>query len=472
VDRLPIRVRLTVTFAAATLLVLAVAGLFVYLRLKSDLDESVDAGLSARASAVLNSESAAAGAAGEPEEGFAQILRPDGISLDRSGGLRGEALSAADLRRVAAGVRLRSEQKLPGIEGTARVLAISRGGRVAVVGQSLQDRDDTLANLVTSFAIGGPVAILLASLLGYALAASGLRPVEAMRRRAEEVSLTGANEALPLPAANDEIRRLGETLNEMLERLRLSFERERQFVADASHELRTPLAVIKTELEGALKRGGHDPNVREALVASVEECDHLAQLAEDLLIIARTGGSELAIQPESIGAREALERVRRRFADRAAQRDRSISVEADPGLLVVADELRLGQALGNLVDNALRYGEGQVSLHARLERGGLSIDVSDEGEGIAPDFADRAFERFTRGDRARTRSGTGTGLGLSIVRAIAEAHGGEAAIAADRPATVRIWLPQAAETTSGASQEPPLGSRANTPETVQGGDEP
>ena len=114
-DRLPIRVRLTVTFAAATLLVLAVAGLFVYLRLKSDLDESVDAGLSSRASAVLNSESAAAGVAGEPEEGFAQILRPDGISLDRSGGLRGEALSAAELRRVAAGVRLRSERKLPGI---------------------------------------------------------------------------------------------------------------------------------------------------------------------------------------------------------------------------------------------------------------------------------------------------------------------------------------------------------------------
>jgi signal transduction histidine kinase len=471
VDRLPIRVRLTVTFAAATLLVLAVAGLFVYLRLKSDLDESVDAGLSSRASAVLTSESAAAGAAGDPEEGFAQILRPDGTSLDRSGGLRGEALGAGELRRVAAGARLRSERKLPGIEGTARVLAVSRGGRVAVVGQSLQDRDDTLANLVTSFAIGGPVAVLLASLLGYALAASGLRPVEAMRRRAEEVSLTGANEALPLPAANDEIRRLGETLNEMLGRLRLSFERERQFVADASHELRTPLAVIKTELEGALKRGGHDPNVHEALVASVEECDHLAQLAEDLLIIARTGGSELAIQPESIGAREALERVRRRFADRAAQRGRSISVEADPGLVVAADELRLGQALGNLVDNALRYGEGQVSLQARPERGGLSIDVSDEGEGIAPDFADRAFERFTRGDRARTRSGTGTGLGLSIVRAIAEAHGGEAEIAADRPATVRIWLPRAAQTTSGPSQEPPLGSRANTPETVRGGDE-
>jgi two-component system OmpR family sensor kinase len=284
------------------------------------------------------------------------------------------------------------------------------------------------------------------------------------------VSLTDADEALPLPAANDEIRRLGETLNEMLGRLRLSFERERQFVADASHELRTPLAVIKAELEGALKRGGHDRDVQEALVASVEECDHLAQLAEDLLIVARTGGSELPIQPEPLEAREALERVRRRFADRAGQRGRQISAETDPGLLVVADELRLGQALGNLVDNALRYGEGEVSLRARRERGGISIEVSDEGEGIAPEFAERAFERFSRGDRARTRSGSGTGLGLSIVRAIAEAHGGEAEIAPGRPATVRIWLPQAVETTSGPSQDASVGSGSKTP--AHGGDEP
>ena len=89
-----------------------------------------------------------------------------------------------------------------------------------MVGQSLDDRDETLGNLVASFAIGGPVAVILASLLGYALAAAGLRPVEAMRRRAREVSLSRADERLPLPAAHDEIRRLGETLNEMLDRLR------------------------------------------------------------------------------------------------------------------------------------------------------------------------------------------------------------------------------------------------------------
>ncbi len=123
----------------------------------------------------------------------------------------------------------------------------------------------------------------LASIVGYVLAAAGLAPVEAMRRRAREVSLTRDDEWLPLPAARDEVRRLAETLNEMLDRLRRSFARERRFVADASHELRTPVAVLKTELEGALRTGDYGPEVREALVAAIEECDHLAALAEDLL---------------------------------------------------------------------------------------------------------------------------------------------------------------------------------------------
>jgi two-component system, OmpR family, sensor kinase len=448
VSRLPIRVRLTATFAIAMVLVLAGAGLFVYLRLKSDLNESVTAGLRARATAVLAEGSASAGAAGDQEEGFAQLLSPNGAVLDRSGGLRGKALSPAELRRAAAGERVLVERELPGIEGTTRVLARGDpGSKVVAVGQSLQDRNDTLGSLVASFAIGGPIAVILASLLGYALAAAGLRPVEAMRRRAQEVSLGSGEDRLPLPAAHDEIRRLGETLNEMLGRLRGSFERERRFVADASHELRTPLAVIKTELEGALRGAGHDPQVREALVAALEECDHLAQLAEDLLVVARTGEGELPMRREPLEVRELLERVERRFADRARERGRTIQVDVDGEQPVYADEVRLGQALGNLVDNALRYGQGEVVLRSRSAGGGSELDVSDQGEGFAPDFAEHAFERFARGDRARTRSGTG--LGLSIVRAIAEAHGGRADLVPGAGATVRIWLPEAA---SGSSQ--------------------
>ena len=192
---------------------------------------------------------------------------------------------------------------------------------MVVVGQSLDDRDEVLAGLVAAFAIGGPLAILLASLLGYALAGSAMRPVEAMRRRA-----AAGDERLPLPAAHDEIRRLGETLNELLARLRGSIERERRFVADASHELRTPLAVLKTELEAALRSGDMGPDAHAAISSAIEECDRLAQLAEDLLVIARYGGGRAA-RPARGAARAAAARGRPRPLRRArgarGPRDRS-----------------------------------------------------------------------------------------------------------------------------------------------------
>ena len=264
--------------------------------------------------------------------------------------------------------------------------------------------------------------------------------MEAMRRRAAGVSLEHDGERLPLPAARDEIRRLGETLNAMLDRLHDSYERERRFVADASHELRTPVAVIKTELEGALRAGGHEPEVRAGLSAALEECDHLALLAEDLLVLARSGEDGLALRVEPLEAAALLEGVRDRFADRARERGRAIRVEAANGLRLEADELRLRQALSNLVDNALRYGAGDVVLSSRASDGGSQLEVADSGPGFPSELGERAFERFSRGDIARSRGGTG--LGLAIVRAIAEAHGGRAKIVpTGRGATVRISLP-------------------------------
>jgi two-component system, OmpR family, sensor kinase len=451
VSRLPIRVRLTAAFALAMVLVLAAAGLFVYLRLKDDLDESLDAALGARAAAVAGSGDASAGAPEEEDEGFAQVLSGTGEVLETEGGTGDRVLTEAERARAAAGARLTLERAVPGLEGTVRILAgPASDDTVFTVGQSLDDRDETLSGVVASFAIGGPIAVLLASLVGYLLATAGLRPVEAMRRRAGEVSLTHEGERLPLPAAHDEVRRLGETLNEMLDRLRRSFDRERRFVADASHELRTPVAVIKAELEAALRAGGHDAQVREALVAALEECDHLAQLAEDLLVVARAAEGELPVRREAIEVRPLLEGVRARFGDRAREHGRELRVDGGNGLLVEGDDLRLRQALGNLVDNALRHGAGDVVLRARPTEadGGVELEVADDGPGFDADLAGRAFERFARGDAARTRGGTG--LGLAIVRAIAEAHGGRAEIVTDgHPGvTVRLWLP------SGSSQAP------------------
>ena len=195
------------------------------------------------------------------------------------------------------------ERRVPGVDGRSRVLArpVRAQGSdervVVVVGHSLEDRDDALSSVATSFVLGGLAAVMVASVLGYALASAAFRPVEAMRRRAELVSLHPDEAPLPLPKAHDEVRRLGTTLNEMLARLRRSFDRERQFVADASHELRTPISVIKAELEGALRTGDYGPGVRDALVAAVAECDQLGQLAEDLLVLTAAGEGRLPVRP-------------------------------------------------------------------------------------------------------------------------------------------------------------------------------
>ncbi len=210
-------------------------------------------------------------------------------------------------------------------------------------------------------------------------------------------------------------------------------------MADASHELRTPVAVIKTEIEGALRSGDLSRDVREALVAAVDECDHLAQLAEDLLVIARAADGKLPVRLEEIRMASALESVRERFADRAQEHGRPIVVHAPEDLVVRADPLRLRQALGNLTDNALRHGAGAITLSARREATGVAIDVADEGPGFEEGVAGRAFERFARGDAARTRGGSG--LGMAIVQAVADAHHGSAGIRQTPNTTVRLWLP-------------------------------
>jgi signal transduction histidine kinase len=449
-NRVPIRARLTGAFALAMILVLAGAGLFVYLRLREDLDDALNAGLRTRANAQaeLGRESSPLRHEGaidldDREDSFAQLYGPDGRLLDAVGAARAPTLRPAELRRASRGVLVVDRRRVEGLEDEARVLARpvggTRRGYVVAVGQTLDDRDEALSGVVSSFAIGGALAVLLASAIGYGLATAGLAPVEAMRRRAERVSLARDEGLLPLPAAHDEVRRLGQTLNEMLDRLRRSFERERRFVTDAGHEIRTPIAVVKTELENALRTGDYGPQVREALIAAVEECDHLAQLADDLLLIARAGEGALPVRPERLAAAPLLEGVRDRFADRAAQQGRRIVIKSPPDLDVLADPLRLRQALGNLVDNALRHGRGDVTLRCAPAPGGVELAVADEGPGFEADIVDRAFERFARGKQARTRGGTG--LGMAIVRAVAEAHGGRATVVPGRRPTVAIWLP-------------------------------
>jgi len=273
-----------------------------------------------------------------------------------------------------------------------------------------------------------PLALLAASLGGYALAAGALRPVEAMRRRAAAVTAEQPGR-LPVPSSGDEISRLAVTLNDMLARLQAAFEHERRFVADASHELRTPLALLQTELELALRRPRPREELEEALRSAADETQRLVRLAEDLLLIARADQGPLPIRPEPVAAAEVLVVVASRFAVRADALRRELRVE-ESEVLLRADPLRVEQALGNLVDNALQYGAGPVELSAVEADGVVELHVRDAGVGFPEGFRERAFDRFSRADEARSRGGSG--LGLSIVDLIARAHGGQAG-AGNRP---------------------------------------
>lgn len=437
-------------FALALALVLAGAGAFLYLRLDSTLSAALDQGLRTRAAdlvaLVRQSDSGLRESSQRWQEGtVAQVLDARGRIVDATAEAPRRPLLDARSRTLALrGARLLNRQD-------ERLLALpvrAQGQRLlVVVGTSIEPRAEALATLRRELYLGGPATLLVVSLLAYWLARASLRPVEAMRSRAAAIGGEQPEKRLPIPRARDEVALLGETLNEMLARLELALQHERRFVTDASHELRTPLALLKGEIEIALEDGQGPQALRTALRSAGEETDRLVRLAEDLLLLARADGGSLPLRKERLELDQLLGGIAKRFELRARESDRQIRV-VPARLTVDADPLRLEQALGNLVDNALRHGDGMVRISATRAIGAVSLRVSDEGTGFPEDLIGRTFERFTRSDQARTSAGSG--LGLSIVKTIAEAHGGsvQAANTGTGGAEITLRLPLADSATT------------------------
>jgi heavy metal sensor kinase len=446
-SRIPIRLRLTATFALAMAVVFGAAGFLLYNHLSASLDRTLAVGLHARAadvSALIEQAFPGLGTwRGSPGsgQGFAQVIDGRGRVVDRTAGLgKARLLTRDQLVRARRGPVFVDRLSIG--DESVRLLAIPIAAQdsslVVVVGTPLETRDDALATLRTELLVGGPVGLLLASLIGYLIAAAALRPVERMRARAAALSANRLSDRLPVAPARDEVSRLGETLNELLARLETALARERSFVADASHELRTPLALLRAEVELALESPRSRDELERALRSVAGEADRLSQLAEDLLLLARLDNGGVPIRRDDVDAGELLEGVAARFERRARDAGRELELENDAGR-VRLDRLRIEQALGNLVENALRYGAGTVHISAIQDDGWFELRVRDDGPGLPAAFAPHAFERFSRADQSRGSGGAG--LGLAIVAAVAEAHGGEARVAG---AEVSIRIPSSA----------------------------
>jgi heavy metal sensor kinase len=443
--------QLTAAFALAMAIVLAAGGFLLYNHLATSLDRTIAQSLRARTADVsalvqqadtgLRDSQLSAGSG----NGFAQVLDAHGRVFDQTPALGRPLLTPAQFAQARRAPILisRADRFSESVQLLASPVAAQGRQLVVVVGMPLETRDGALATLRTELLVGGPTALLVASLIGYLIAAAALRPVERMRRRAAVISANRLSERLPVASSHDEVARLGETLNEMLGRLETSVERERSFVADASHELRTPLAHLRAEVELALESPRKKDELETALRSVANESDRLSQLAEDLLLLARLDKGIVPIRRDDVELDELLEGVSLRFQRRASETGRTIEID-DGGGRARIDRLRIEQALGNLIENALRHGAGTIRVSASRDGDWLELHVSDEGAGFPADFVPDAFERFSRANQSRGSGGTG--LGLAIVAAVALAHGGTAT-AANGPsggADVSIRVPSAA----------------------------
>ena len=440
--RLPIRAKLTLAYTGAIALMLSVIGLFLYFHFKSGLDAGLNTTLRARAddvAAVVGQE----GVAGLSRDRallaggdlVTQVLDPEGRVLFSTSGVGAAPLvSPARVREARTG-------SLYIDRGESERFLVRRGPgdrTVLVVRASLAQRERALDLLNGALLVGGGLTLIVMALAGYTLAGAVLRPMEEMREAAAEISDADPGARLPLPPAEDEVYRLGVTLNGMLARLEDARERERGFFSDASHELRTPLTLLKTEVEIALRKENPPEALRAALRTAGAETDRLINLAEDLLLVARSDSGAMELDRRTAPASEVMRRVERRFRVRARESGRPLTVVDGEELTLEVDVPRVEQALSNLVENALRHGDGAIDLVARAENGHAVLHVLDDGPGVPDDFLPHAFERFSRAQSGRT--GDGTGLGLAIVQLIARAHGGRAGIG-NRPAGgTDAWL--------------------------------
>ncbi|MEO8422426.1 MAG: ATP-binding protein [Actinomycetota bacterium] len=439
---LPIRARLTAWYVGLLALILLALGTFLVVRLRTDLIGGVDRELDTRAAQI--SLGLQNGCEGEFQdvsdaslvglplgESGAQVISPDGSVIESTGDpvVDRPLLTAEQVRRVLDGEQLRLTTTTGSDAEPFRILAIGLRTEpcngAMVVATSLDAVQSSVHRLVVLLLVTGPAVLAMAGLGGWLLARRALRPVSRMTEQAGEIGGAGLDERIDLPGSADELQRLAVTLNGMLDRLEQGVDEKKRFVADASHELRTPLAVMSSELDVTLRSTDLDPAARDVLTSAREEVQRMNVIVENLLTLARLDEGGLTLLNEPADLFEIVQTAAGNVGTVAGERDVRIEIRGEP-LSIRGDAQRLDQVVTNLVANAVRYSEPGTNIDVAVEQleAEAVCTVADRGPGIEPELLPHIFDRFVRGDRARSRPDEGTGLGLAIAREIVEAHGG------------------------------------------------
>jgi heavy metal sensor kinase len=463
-----VRVRLTLAYVAAIMVVIGIYGVVIYASVRGNLSKALDAQLRADFewphSMLQMSESLAKA-----------LLRGDVNELNQSGLAEGETAGSPWLqfwtengdRKLFKTYEARSHT----IDDAQRLATMADGSIVTVanmippyriltgkrkfgdvtlviqVAVSEGPMRQYLGELLVVMLLGLPLAAAIAGLGGYALARRALAPVDRMAERAHTITADRLKERLPVDNPNDELGRLATVFNQTLTRLESSFDQMRRFTADASHELRTPLTAMRSVGEIGLRAKREPAEYREIIGSMLEEVDRLSLLVDRLLTLSRADIGESMLSRDRVNLAELAEEVTAQLDVLAEEKQQSLKVEVQGALSCVGDRMVLRQALLNLVDNAIKYSPagGRITVRVSSPASGTAVlDVSDTGPGIPAEQQQRVFDRFYRVDSARSReNGGGTGLGLSIARWAVEVNGGQLTLEnGNGPgATFRITLP-------------------------------
>jgi two-component system, OmpR family, sensor kinase len=441
-----IRGRLTLWLALLMVMCMTAFGFFLYASVAHTLTNAVDQTLRAQAQQVVATYDFGNTASGDQTGQQVDISAIDQfatanlfvVTCDSHGQLLARSQNLGHLYlpdEIHAGTLIRttphfSTQAVPG--DTLRVYslpAIRNGSTVGLVlvATSLHDVIVTSQTLLTLLIIGSIGIVLLTIVGGGVLVRHGLSPLDEMATVAEGITAQRLDQRLALRHQSVEVNRLADTFNVMLDRLNEAFTTQRQFVADASHELRTPLATLHGRCEVLLLNPLLQTDARSGLIMMRDESARMGRLVANLLLLAR-GDEGYVIVPRPIELDVLLLEV----GQQARSRTTCVMVNLVhlEQAVVVGDTDLLKQALWNLIDNALNYTPpgGRIELSLTLADGNAHLAVRDTGAGIADEHLPHIFERFYRVDPARSRRSGGAGIGLSIVRSIAEAHGGHVVV--------------------------------------------
>ncbi len=438
-----LRARLALLFGAGTLVVLLVALSLLYVALDRQLAGAVDADLAGRGDDLMASVRAhdLTVVTGDP---MAQLYDRDGTPIATSVSIAGRVLLTPAQAREVRGVTATSRTLPLGAAGRplrVRMLSqpVGRTGQVLTVALPSAAVEKAGDRQLIVLAVATPLLIAALAGLGWLLLRAALRPVDVLTREAAAISTLDSDRRLPVVRGDDEIARLAATLDGMLARLSVAFSRERAFVDDASHELRSPIAVLRGEIDLALGAVDDPDEVRESLLAAQGQVIRLGRLAEDLLLLARERAGVLVVHSVPVDLTD-LAIAETTLLESVT----GLSFDVAGGPVVVeADADRLRQVLTNLAVNSAAAGAAAVRITITADQQWARVEWADDGPGFPPALLAAAFERFVRGDPARSGA-SGAGLGLSIVRAVVAAHGGSAQLSNGGPlggAVVTVQLP-------------------------------